>query len=175
MSEPSEVRASVSGTASNAILPSSTRTAVRQQPLTATESPSAVVAAVTGASSSRRIPVPTAAIEATRPTSLTIPVNISPLLRSFAVGERLHGLSHEHLQVAAFTGERVSEGLLQLQDRLPLSGSEVAHAELLDPLSQLVVPERAHEPLREQADDLVVGALELGGRGHGSQVAGTRR
>ena len=32
---------------------------------------------------------------------------------------------------------------------------------LLDPLAQLVVSDRAHQPLREQADDLVVGALEV--------------
>ena len=74
---PSEVRVSVSGTASKAIPRPVTETAVRQQPLTATESPIAVAAAVSGASISSRIPPLPVSTEATRPTSRTMPVNTS--------------------------------------------------------------------------------------------------
>ncbi len=72
---PSVVRASVSGTASKAITPPSTDTAVRQQPPTATEPPTSVAAAAAGAATSSRIPSGPPETAATFPTSRTIPVN----------------------------------------------------------------------------------------------------
>ena len=69
------MRASVSGTASNAIRPFESSTAVRQTPLTEIESPTAVTAAVSGASISIRTPPSRPLIPAVVPTSRTIPVN----------------------------------------------------------------------------------------------------
>ena len=74
-SRPSEVRRSVSATASKATTPSSTAVAVRQTPLIAIESPTAVRAAVCAASIRRRTPSAPPSTAATRPRSLTIPVN----------------------------------------------------------------------------------------------------
>src|SRR5207244_3290870 len=152
-SAPSVERASVSSTTSNASCDPST--AVRQTPSTATESPSA--AWVCASTTSRRPSKLT-----TRPTSRTIPVNIC----SLAVGERFHRLADHPLEVAALAGEGVAERHEQLLDGGSLPGRELVGADLLDPLAQLVVADRAHQPLREQADDLVVGALEVTVRGH---------
>src|SRR5262249_27110058 len=160
---PSDVRASVSGTASNAIRPSVTSTAVRQQPSIETESPTAVAAAVAGASISSRTPPSWPAMPCVRPTSFTIPVNIVSL-SSLSVGQGFERLADEHLEVAPLAGEGIAERNQELLDGGSLAGRELHGADLLDPLAQLVVPERAHEPLRQQADELVVGALEVGGR-----------
>src|SRR5262245_5700079 len=77
MSRPSVVRSSVSGTAVTENVPFETVVAVRQAPLIDTESPTPRSAAVSGASISRRTPSPSCSIEATRPRSRTIPVNIA--------------------------------------------------------------------------------------------------
>jgi len=74
---PSVVRASVSGTAVNAMRPSATSVAVRSTPSIDTESPSAVRAAVSGPSMTRRVPSPPPSTDTTVPRSLTIPVNTS--------------------------------------------------------------------------------------------------
>ena len=51
--------------------------------------------------------------------------------------------------------------------RPPRAGrARARRADLLDPLAQLVVADRPHQPVREQRDDLVVGALGVRARGH---------
>src|SRR5690349_1653658 len=132
-SVPSVVRLSVSSTTSKARREPST--AVRQTPSTETESPSAAV--VCGATTSR---CPSKL--STRPTSRTIPVNTT----SLAVGECFHRLADHALEVAALAWERVPERDEQLVDRGALPGRELVGADLRDPLAQLVVPDRAHQP-----------------------------
>src|SRR5581483_5111208 len=83
-----------------------------------------------------------------------------------AVGERLERLADDHLEVAALARKGVPQRDEQLLDRRALAGGELLRPDLLDRLAQLVVPDGPHQPLREQRDDLVVGALDVRARGH---------
>src|SRR5437016_2608841 len=165
--------------------PSDASVAVRQQPSIATESPTLVAAAVSGASTSSRTPSGPPYELTTRPRSLMIPVNTPPrLLRSvfrnasvtvsdpgssrqdpagLAEGERLEGLADEHLVLAA-VGAELGEELL---DRLGLGRRQLVRADRLYTTAELVVGDVPREPLRQQRDDLVVGAMDcVRARGH---------
>src|SRR5687768_11905542 len=96
-SSPSELRATVSALRSAEKDSESGSTAVRQTPLTATESPAASSFA-SEASIRRRNPPPSRATAATRPSSWTIPVNnlaprlplAEPRLDQHVIADRLH-------------------------------------------------------------------------------------
>ena len=123
------MRASVSGTASNASVPLVDATTVRQTPSIAIESPSAAVAAV--ASIDRAGP---SSNETTRPTSRIRPVNMPTLTSGactqvpgtevalVAVDERLDRLADEHLELAALAGHGGARARPELLDRLAAAG-----------------------------------------------------
>ena len=77
---PSVVRRSVSATAWKRTRPPSTDSAVRHTPPIATESPTAVDDAVSGASTTSVRPASSPSVATTRPTSRTIPVNTTSRL-----------------------------------------------------------------------------------------------
>src|SRR3712207_4501282 len=101
--------------------PLETAVAVRQQPLTATESPTLVPAAVSAASISSSSPPPSGADRATRPRSRTIPVNTRRRLA--AERERLERLARDHLDVGARAA--ALELADELLDRIRLLGREL--------------------------------------------------
>ena len=89
----------------------------------------------------------------------------SPAL--LAVGERLDRLAHDHLELAALAGEGVAER--RRAAPRPRRAGPGRAPRCRSPRSACAARRcRApHQPVREQGDDLVVGALELTVRGHG--------
>src|SRR3954451_16395944 len=136
-SSPRLVRESVSGTASNASMPPSDATTVRQTPSTAIESPRSALIVV---SISRRPPC----MERTVPTSRTSPVNTS-----VPVDERLDRLADEGFELGALARGRRLELREQLAHGLAAARSELVRVDLGDLAQQLVVPELAGQPVAQ--------------------------
>ena len=87
---------------------------------------------------------------------------------SVAVCQGFDRLTDDHLEVAAFPRKGVLKRRQQLLDGGALAGRELLGADLLDPFAQLVIADVAHQPLREQAEELVVGSPEFEVCGQGS-------
>ena len=141
-------------------------TAVRQTPLIETESPIATPGAVSGASTSSRS-AGAVAVERSDAADLANDPREHPP-RLVAVRERFDRLANDHLEPAA---SRPADALASdvssssTAARWPGASSSVPISSIR--LRSSSLPSVPHQPLREQVDDLVVGALELRIRGHG--------